>query len=270
MSARQTAAVLTLLVAVVPLASPTPAAALRTLGTPTDPSDPTAPVLAVVGLLAWALACWLLVGALLVLTGRLPGLIGRVAGAAADRALPGTVRRALEVALGASLVVGAVGVSPATAGTVEQGDRLDVTRVVPLTAEVSMDWPVTRHGASAPAPGVDPTAAPAAAPAAPVDTVPVAPTGPSTLVPRASDQDPSSPPGPPSVRLAGTTGDPVVVQPGDSLWALATHELRAQGITPTTAAVAARWPVWWSANRAVIGADPDLLRPGTALTPPSS
>ena len=64
---------------------------------------------------------------------------------------------------------------------------------------------------------------------------------------------------------------PIVVQPGDTLWDLAARALNAAGRAPTAAQIAATWPRWWSANRAVVGDNPDLLRPGTPLTaPPSS
>ena len=38
---------------------------------------------------------------------------------------------------------------------------------------------------------------------------------------------------------------------------------------PTCAAVARSWPRWWSANRGVIGSDPNLIHPGTRLVPPT-
>ena len=56
-------------------------------------------------------------------------------------------------------------------------------------------------------------------------------------------------------------------RPGDTLWTLAASRLPA---TATTREVAAAWPAWWSANRTVIGADPDLLRPGQSLQPPTA
>ena len=63
----------------------------------------------------------------------------------------------------------------------------------------------------------------------------------------------------------------VVVASGDTLWGLADRALRAGGdAAPSAAAVAASWPSWWSANRDAIGADPDLLRPGTRLLAPPS
>ena len=38
---------------------------------------------------------------------------------------------------------------------------------------------------------------------------------------------------------------------------------------PLAAAIAREWPRWYAANRAVIGADPDLIVIGQVLTPPS-
>jgi nucleoid-associated protein YgaU len=39
--------------------------------------------------------------------------------------------------------------------------------------------------------------------------------------------------------------------------------------TATNAQIAQAWPRWWSANRAAVGADPDLIHPGLSLTPPT-
>lgn len=59
----------------------------------------------------------------------------------------------------------------------------------------------------------------------------------------------------------------VVVTPGDCLWRIAARTL---GPNPTNAAIAAEWPRWYEANRAVIGADPDLLHPGMVLRAPAT
>ena len=56
----------------------------------------------------------------------------------------------------------------------------------------------------------------------------------------------------------------VVVEPGDCLWDIAARRLHR----PTSERVAMSWPVWWRRNRGVIGADPDLIRPGQRLRPP--
>lgn len=56
------------------------------------------------------------------------------------------------------------------------------------------------------------------------------------------------------------------VRPGDTLWGLAADHL---GTDATDADVAAAWPRWHEVNRTVIGADPDVLRPGQVLVVPT-
>ncbi|GAB3832682.1 hypothetical protein GCM10028799_63740 [Kribbella italica] len=58
-----------------------------------------------------------------------------------------------------------------------------------------------------------------------------------------------------------------VVLRGESLWSIAAAEL---GAGASESAIAARWPHWYAANRAVIGPDPDLLLPGQVLQSPAS
>jgi hypothetical protein len=65
----------------------------------------------------------------------------------------------------------------------------------------------------------------------------------------------------------GTASRSVVVQPGDCLWLIAARRLGPQ---PSAAEIAREWPRWYAVNRRVIGADPDLLRPGLALAAPPS
>lgn len=57
----------------------------------------------------------------------------------------------------------------------------------------------------------------------------------------------------------------VVVQPGDSLWSLAADRLAADA---TDAEVVTAWRRLYAANRTVVGADPDLVRPGQRLRVP--
>jgi hypothetical protein len=57
----------------------------------------------------------------------------------------------------------------------------------------------------------------------------------------------------------------IVVRRGDTLWSITARHL---GGAATDAEIAQAWPRWYLANRAVIGADPDLLLPGQILTPP--
>lgn len=56
-----------------------------------------------------------------------------------------------------------------------------------------------------------------------------------------------------------------VVRPGDSLWAIAARHL---GPHASNAQIAAEWPRWYRANRAVIGSDPSLIHVGTRLVVP--
>ncbi|MDQ0095303.1 LysM peptidoglycan-binding domain-containing protein [Paeniglutamicibacter psychrophenolicus] len=72
----------------------------------------------------------------------------------------------------------------------------------------------------------------------------------------------------PLARLAGGTTrtlEEVVVRPGDSLWAIAARHL------PSSAGpedIAAAWPLWFAANRRLIGPDPDRLEVGMVLQAP--
>lgn len=61
----------------------------------------------------------------------------------------------------------------------------------------------------------------------------------------------------------------LVVRPGDSLWSLAAAHLLPSGRSDSEPAVDAAWRRLYAANRAVIGPDPHLIRPGTRLDLPA-
>lgn len=64
------------------------------------------------------------------------------------------------------------------------------------------------------------------------------------------------------------TGAPlaeVVVRRGDTLWSIAARQLPASAAATR---IDALWHRWYERNRAVIGADPDLLLPGQVLRAP--
>lgn len=65
---------------------------------------------------------------------------------------------------------------------------------------------------------------------------------------------------------SGSTNSSIVVRPGDTLWAIATRSLPAGATDSEIASACARW---YATNRAVIGADPDLIHPQQRLTPPT-
>lgn len=67
---------------------------------------------------------------------------------------------------------------------------------------------------------------------------------------------------------SGTSTAAHLVVSGDCLWDIAEDRLTTGAGTPRDAEVATAVQGWWSANRAVIGPDPDLIRPGQVLRPP--
>lgn len=67
--------------------------------------------------------------------------------------------------------------------------------------------------------------------------------------------------------MSGASNPSVVVRPGDTLWAIAARSLPPGATNSQIAAACARW---YATNRAVIGADPDLIHPQQRLTPPST
>jgi nucleoid-associated protein YgaU len=104
-------------------------------------------------------------------------------------------------------------------------------------------------------------AAPAAAPSAvAVPDWPSVEPGPAT---------PAPPDWPPAATGTPAPTTAHVVTPGDCLWRIAEERLTATGSRPTDAAVARAVDRWWSANADVIGPDPDLIRPGQVLLPPT-
>lgn len=88
---------------------------------------------------------------------------------------------------------------------------------------------------------------------------------PTASPPTASPATANATPTPPTP----TRAEPAVrvVRQGDSLWALAAEPSATDGarssLTATT--IDARWRAIYRANRAVIGPDPDLIRPGQRL-----
>ncbi|MDQ1738743.1 MAG: hypothetical protein QOE53_395, partial [Pseudonocardiales bacterium] len=74
-----------------------------------------------------------------------------------------------------------------------------------------------------------------------------------------------APPPPTNPAPSHSTTDRVTVRAGDSLWSITADRL---GARPSAARVQAEWPRWYAANRRVIGADPNLIRPGASLLAP--
>jgi LysM repeat protein len=184
---------------------------------------------------AWSAYGWLCLAVTATMLERAPGVLGRYAAAFASRVTSGTSRTLLRSALG-------------------------VAAVAPLTVGVA-------H----------------AAPAEPAHTIQAhwAPVEPASRVHFATDPTRQLPaPDRPTTerRLAvpdrPTVGAPTrytpvrhVVRSGDSLWSIAAAEL---GPDAGDTAIASRWPQWYAANAAAVGADPDLIRPGQTLRAPAN
>jgi hypothetical protein len=214
---------------------PGPGAVLAALAAPqhiVDVSGPDALVLALAAVLAWAAWLWGAIGLLLTAATTLPGIAGALPRLLVRAVLPAGLRRAAGIALGAGVALNG-----------------------PLLAGVAL-------------------AAPPAAPAAATSTAgPAVPDWPAST-PVAPAQESPAPAGtaPAGTAPAGTAppGAAHVVVPGDCLWGIAADQLRVQSGRPATdAAVATTVHAWWSANAQVIGADPDLIRPGQVLRPPT-
>ena len=80
---------------------------------------------------------------------------------------------------------------------------------------------------------------------------------------RERHQDPEQP----AVHVRPAGPAEVRVSPGDSLWELAADEL---GAAAEAEDVERRWREIYAANRDLVGADPDLIRPGQRLTLPGT
>ncbi|MFN2538936.1 MAG: LysM peptidoglycan-binding domain-containing protein [Mycobacteriales bacterium] len=220
--------------AILALAS-APALALLT----PDGAGVTAPLVTSVAVAAWVCTGWLLLVALLEHGARLPGTAGRLAASLVRRIAPSSVRALVRMAAGASLAASVL------AGPAALAD--DRTPTVAGSSADSLDWP-----------GLAPVAAP------PVPAAPVAPAGPLVPVTTTATSAPRPSDVPPPPRDAAPGGQ-VVVQRGDSLWAIARHSL---GPSATARQVAEAWPQWWAANRSVVGDHPDLIHPGDRLSAP--
>jgi nucleoid-associated protein YgaU len=186
----------------------------------------------VVGLVA-AVACWALLGwtamALAVTAlGSVPGSVGRRATDAAVRLVPAATRRAARFVLGLAVVAGPVGTASA-ASAAQPPTRVVATVDRPSTVSDVLLLPDVGR----------PRRSGSVGPAADTDAGGIG-----------------------SHRQPQTT---VVVRPGDCLWTIAARFL---GPDTSDAEIAAEWPRWYALNRHVIGADPDLLLPGTSLRTP--
>lgn len=214
------------------------------------------------GLAGWLLLAWLVLAALASAAAALPGVAGLAGGVIAGRVAPAVVRRAMNAAMGLAVVASVAApsaalASPVTnrpaavermvaapaAGPSQLGDRIAAavdqapSQLGDRVIAVSVAFP---QDDEAPAPFDRPAAA-TNRPAAEMSVV----GGARRAVPAAAES--------------------LVVRRGDTLWSIAREHLPPGA---SDEQVDAHWRRWYGANRDVIGADPDLITPGTRLTPP--
>jgi hypothetical protein len=228
-------------------------------------ADPVAPVLAVIALLTDTLIAYVLVVLLLHSLCMLPGFMGRFAGRLMSLVAPATVQRLLELLVGGALLAQ---VALATAPGAPPGHRWggsDLASTASLAVSGSVGpaslggLATTRQGegwlrwpldSMEPA-GARPTSRRSAAP-----LPPWLGGGPSNTAPSHGDEG----------NAGGTAAPGHVVEVGDTLWDIAAARL-APGERPA-ANVHRYWRQIYRANRSAIGADPDLILPGTRLDVP--
>jgi LysM repeat protein len=218
--------------------APAPGAALVALSAPqhlVDLRGADALVIALAAVLAWAAWLWGAVGVVLTAAAALPGLAGSLSRALLTGVVPAGLRRAAGIALGAGVVLNG-----------------------PLLAGVALAAPSTPTATATATTTATAPAGPATEPA-----VPDWPTG-GADAPTPGAPAPAPPPADPM-----PTSTHVVV-PGECLWEIADDQLRSAGQPISNAAVATTVHAWWSSNAQLIGPDPDLIRPGQALRPPTS
>lgn len=185
----------------------------------------------------------------------------RTAGAPLVRRLVGV---AASAALGTSLAFSGAIAAP---GDVPDDLGWAPPTAAPATTPNSSNQDSSSPGSSNPD-GWTPVLAERAATVDPVVTVEPVVTEPAvTVEPAVSEVAVRDPTGPSAAATTG--GTPThVVRPGESLWSIAAQALASAGRDASAPSVAAAWPAWYRANEAVIGSDPDLIRPGQVLSTP--
>lgn len=185
------------------------------------------------GAALWLVAAWFALALAISAASAAPGVLGEAAERVSRHLAPAAIRR-LVTASAAGAAGAGILFAPANA----------LAAPTPTTAS-AVPTPITASAVPAPA------------------SVPVGPVWPSD---GGAGRGPVDPPAWPTNTTAVPVSRDVVVQPGDSLWVIAAHRL---GAAATDSQIAAEWPRWYAANRATVGPDPSLIRPGELLRPPA-
>jgi LysM repeat protein len=209
-------------------------------------------------LVAVWLACSALVATMCLLV-RVAGTTWRTGERFVHRYAPQVVRKALVLAVGAGIGLGiasgATAAAPEPAPTVTTSGS-STSAVGPAVLD-DLGWVVTEPAETPHQPTPTAVEETGTALLAGTTTVTASPEGAPTLDTAAATT---------LVESAATPGT-VVVESGDSLWAIAARHLPPDA---SDAQIAAAWPRWYEANAVEIGADPDLIRQGQVLVAPAS
>jgi nucleoid-associated protein YgaU len=203
-------------------------------------------------LAAWVGVLWLGIAVFLEVASALPGAVGRACAAVAAKASPMLVRRIVQAVIGVSMLAGPMSAGSALAA----GPSTTTSTSTQVDRPNSLAAPAP--SATSPAPLALDRPAIAFVPARP-PTATRTPAGPAALVTGTTHRDG----GDPSDRSAAS----YVVHRGDTLWDIAARHL---GPSATAVDISRAWPAWYDANRATIGPDPGVIRPGEILLAPSA
>jgi hypothetical protein len=232
-----------------------PMALARTLRDLAGPwADPVVSVLALMALIAEALVGYLLLVLALQVLGTLPGLIGRVARRIASAVTPAVVRRLVDLLVGGTLLVQVTLAPPGTPPGHRSSGSHEV--VAASSAITPSDGPAAAGDLAL----LSLEAAGLRRPAdrkTPVEARPTLRRSAAPLPPWLG--------GGPSKAAPGDSAEAKdhTVEAGDTLWDIAAAHLAPA--ERSTAIIHRYWQQVYRANRSVVGADPDVIHPGTRL-----
>ncbi len=257
---------------------------VRVVGRLGDPTlEPAGAFLVLLAAATELVAAYLAVVVCLRMLAWLPGTLGRLAAGGIRMLTVPAVRQAVDGLLGGVLVV-QLGLSPVVVHADPEGTRAGPRPVAAATAPTTpvppwLSWPMRPSGGAGPGAtaggGAIPPSTASPAPVAPPSLPPAATRAlPPVAVPGQRGRDGSVAPGP---RGAGTSapaagpgrvrpGPPYTIRPGDTLWGIAAARLSPGSRSP--ASTDRYWRRIYRANRATVGADPDLIHPGARLVVP--
>lgn len=214
---------------------------------------------------------WLGVGSAVAVGATLPGALGATFAHLARWLTPRLLRQGIALALGTAVATVALPVSSATGAGVPRERSSLWSGATGARATHGTDEPATATVAAAAAANA-PDRALVPKPAAPAPSIgggqgpraaPDPQWRPSAPVPLVDPSDSALLA--PMPRASAAADATVTVLRGDTLWHLAARHL---GPGASDAEIAQEWPRWYTANRDVIGSNPDRLIPGQQLRLP--